>query len=237
MSSYKNKLKNMARRAFAALAPTVAQAGQDAWVINEVHNRLKRGYFVEIGSHDGLELSNTYLLEKRYGWSGLCIEANPVTFEQLQKTRVATCLNVCVDQSGGWVDFRLDGMMGGIKECHDSNTEDRNKLDSVIRLRTETLLTLLEDNNAPCQIDYLSIDVEGAEDRILSNFDFDRYRFLAITIERPSTFVDRILLANGYLKVAEIPHLDAFYIHRSHSRKYFENVLAVGRKRRLLMSR
>ena len=39
-------------------------------------NQKKRGYFVEVGVGDGKYLSNTYLLEKFYGWEGVLAEPN-----------------------------------------------------------------------------------------------------------------------------------------------------------------
>lgn len=43
---------------------------------------LRGGFFLDIGAHDGIELSNTYVLEKKYNWSGICVEANPYSFKQ-----------------------------------------------------------------------------------------------------------------------------------------------------------
>jgi len=62
-----------------------------------VFNEKRNGYFLDIGAHDGIHISNTYLLERRYGWSGICIEANRDTFLKLQKNRKATCVNACLD--------------------------------------------------------------------------------------------------------------------------------------------
>jgi hypothetical protein len=49
-----------------------SQAGQDVWVLQKIGNK---GFFVDIGAHDGVESSNTYALEKA-GWSGICVEPN-----------------------------------------------------------------------------------------------------------------------------------------------------------------
>jgi len=80
-----------------------SQAGQDYWVYGEVFNEKRNGFFLDIGAHDGIYLSNTLLLEKRYGWNGICIEGNPDTFVDLQQNRQAVCINTCVDRIEGTV--------------------------------------------------------------------------------------------------------------------------------------
>ena len=37
--------------------------------------RKKEGFFLGIGVHDGINISNTYLLEAKYNWQGICVEA------------------------------------------------------------------------------------------------------------------------------------------------------------------
>ena len=41
-------------------------------------------------------------------------------------------------------------------------------------------------HHAPACIDYMSADIEGAEDMALLGFDFDQYVFRCMTIERTS---------------------------------------------------
>ena len=65
---------------------------QDIWVL-DILNHKRGGTFVDIGAHDEIHLSNTYLLEKEYNWSGICIEANSDTFEKLKGNRMeCVCL-------------------------------------------------------------------------------------------------------------------------------------------------
>lgn len=71
---------------------TLSQVGQDFWVFKEVFDGKHDGYFIDIGAADGISDSNTFLLEKRYHWRGLCVEANPSLFETLKRIRNATCL-------------------------------------------------------------------------------------------------------------------------------------------------
>ena len=68
-----------------------AQMFQDLWALFETD--MKRGgYFVEFGATDGREISNTYLLEKDYGWQGILAEPNPVWHDALRTNRAVACL-------------------------------------------------------------------------------------------------------------------------------------------------
>lgn len=209
----------------------VSQAGQDFLVFGEVFNEKKEGFFVDIGAHDGIDLSNTYLLEKRYKWSGLCIEANPISFKLLEKNRNAVCLNVCLDKQEGEVLFNQDGVMGGIVDTGMDNEGVTSN--GVISLKTKTLNTVLTEASAPKVIDYLSMDIEGAEERVLDGFDFSKTIFSCISIERPSERIEELFNANDYILIKRIPGLDSFYIHKSFEDEYFRNVLSFYRKKRL----
>ena len=67
---------------------------------------------------------------------------------------------------------------------------------------TVSLANLLQKHTAPRVIDYLSLDVEGAEDDVLLQFPFDKYLFRVMSIERPSNKLKRVLRAHGYSKLA-----------------------------------
>lgn len=52
-----------------------SQSGQDLFV-SYVLNGKMNGFFLEIGASDPIILSNTYLLETKYGWNGLMVEVD-----------------------------------------------------------------------------------------------------------------------------------------------------------------
>ena len=221
---FNNTIGDWIRRRSASLS----QAGQDLWVYGEFFNEAKGEYFVDIGANDGITLSNTYLLEKRYKWKGLCIEGNPEIFRKLAKIRTVQCVNQCVDSDAGIVKFALDGLNGGIVSADCDNVSEAGVTTYV---EARSLKTILDENNAPSEIDYLSIDIEGAEDRALLGFPFEEYRFNCITIERPSHALRDLLLDHGYLLVKEMPGLDSFYIHQKFVEDYHKNMHAFGAKR------
>lgn len=205
---------------------SLSQVGQDFWVFGEVFNEKYNGYFVEIGAADGIMISNTFLLEKKYCWGGLCIEANPLFFEKLKRVRKATCLNVCLDNQEGEVDFVLKHVLGGIIDSDTDNKPEsiNSEKTNVMTVKTKTLVSVLREQKAPHIIDYLSIDVEGAEARILCDFPFSEYQFNCLTIERPQAKLREVLKQNGYILVKEMPNLDAFYIHESFLADYHRNM-------------
>ena len=211
---------------------SLSQAGQDFWVFSEVFNGMENGFFLEIGAADGIYLNNTFLLEKRYHWRGICIEANPDLFRDLQRVRSATCLNTCIDSVAGKVSFAKRSLYGGIIDVDMDNKQETHDKHStgMIRMKTETLASVLKRENAPETIDYLSIDVEGAEDRILCDFPFDEFRFNCMTVERPREQLRKVLSQNGYILVKEIPNLDVFYIHESIQTTYGKNTLDFWKK-------
>ena len=100
-------------------------------------------------------------------------------------------------------------------------------------METRRLETVLTECQAPSDIDYLSIDIEGSEERVLGSFDFGKYRFKCMTVERPTHTLMRILKENGYVLIKEIPRLDCFYIHESLSEQYHDNVISFHAKYRL----
>lgn len=211
----------------------MSQAGQDLWVFGEAFNERHHGYFVDIGAHDGLYLSNTYILERRYNWNGICVEANPETYAHLRQNRRTNCINACLDSTERLVDFAKRGVMGGIVSPNTDNKE--TAAHEIVQLKTQTLESLLQTANAPHEIDYLSIDIEGAEESVLGTFNFNDYQFNCITIERPVEILRVRLKDNGYVLIKEIPNLDCFYVHESFLHRYRVNLSRFYEKKFLMM--
>jgi len=205
----------------------ISQKGQDEWIVNQVFHGKQDGFFVDLASTDGKHINNTFLLEKKYNWQGICIEPNPEYFIKLQENRNAIAVNACIDFTNHEIDFRLDhGDEGGIVgEDTDNNfrlrkeeLENSYKKGGVVKMMTKTLEQVLDENKAPSTIDYLSLDVEGNEMRVFKNFPFHKYKFLAMTIERPTPELNKLLFANDYVFVMNSKKLnpfDTYYVHKS----------------------
>lgn len=182
---------------------TFSQFGQDLYLINNICKHKKEGYFIELGACDGIEFSNTLLLEKNYGWKGICIEPNPIYEESLKKNRKChVCYDLVYSSSGKEMSFTMADLLSGI-------TSDINKhkfilANKAIQLKTTTLTEVLDRYEAPSYIDYLSLDTEGSELEILKGLDFKKYRIGYMCIEHnfvepQRTDVRNFLAARGYI--------------------------------------
>lgn len=200
-----------------------SQIGQDLEVL-KFYNNKKEGYFIEIGASDGIELSNTYLLEKMYNWKGICVEPIPKRFELLCKNRSnSLCYDYAVyNESNTQVIFDIANnydLLSGISvniDCH-MNTVNSNKTQIV--KNTISFNNLLEKANAPLFIDYLSLDTEGSELEILKSVDLQKYTFGLIDVEHNyieprRTLIRNLLTSNGYDYIRE-NNFDDCYKHKT----------------------
>jgi hypothetical protein len=164
-----------------------SHVGQDVKVLRH-YNKKRNGYFVEIGAYNGIQFSNTYLLEKEYGWKGICVEPLPDEYFQLVINRPNSyCCSFPIysesDQTVVFdkiVDFT---MLSGISHCMDrcKNAVNKNKVSWTTN--TLSLNDLLKEANAPRYIEYLSLETNGSEYEILKTVDFDTYVFGIIDVE------------------------------------------------------
>lgn len=202
-----------------------SEFGQDAFALSQLSFK-KGGYFVDFGAADGVFGSNTYILEKRYGWNGILAEPARCWHGALRRNRCAHIELACVaGKSGGSVAFYEKGVLSSMR----SYISFRQKLKRLTKPRrfyevpTISLLDLLRKHRAPEVIDYLSMDTEGSELEILDAFDFSAYRFRVITCEHNYTpkreSILALLSAHGYDRVFEsISGIDDWYVLRDNGR-------------------
>jgi hypothetical protein len=197
-----------------------SQVGQDCKVL-EFFEDKSNGYFVDLASNHWEELSNTLSLEYFNSWKGICIEPNPMYLEGLLANRKCKVFTNPVSKiNGEKIDFRFDGVFGGmIGNEFDNKKEDLIPNSSIVQLETVNLTTILDFAKSPSVIDYLSLDVEGAEFYVFSSLDYDKYQFLVLSLERPLHHLHRLLIVNGYRYLLTLGVFgETMYLHHSHYR-------------------
>lgn len=188
---------------------SVSQLGQDLWVLEKTDYK-RGGFFVEVGATDGVLLSNTWLLEKEYGWRGICAEPNPKFFEQLKRNRNCKISDQYIGGiTGKKVEFVMADVFGGAAEyansdMHAGKRETYKEAGHVKTVESISLNDFLLQHGAPRDIDYISIDTEGSEYEILSTFPFDKWCVRLLTVEHNFTDnrekIRKLLEGNGYVR-------------------------------------
>ena len=175
-----------------------SQDGQDAYLENNVFKGYKNGFFVDVGAHDGISINNTLYFEKFNNWSGVNIEPIQKVFDKLVINRTSSInINCAVCNKNGETDFFCNSgyteMISGITENFDSRHLERLQRENsqmgstteIIKVNTKRLETIFDENNIT-NINYLSIDVEGAEFEVIKSINFDK------------VFIDVIGFENNY---------------------------------------
>lgn len=207
--------RNFDLNQFLQLVPhSTSERGQDLLAV--VSSGMKKdGFFVEFGAADGIENSNTYLLEKNLGWQGILSEPAKMWHRALAESRQAHISHEAVwTRSGVELLFHEDGGISALDGFQKLKHEKR----SNVRYSVETvsLQDLLKKFGAPRNIDFLSIDTEGSELEILRAFDWGSYSFGLICVEHNFSEtrekIHLLLKEKGYRRFLEdISGVDDWY--------------------------
>lgn len=174
-----------------------SQVGQDM-LVQSILKCKHGGFFVDLAAHDAIDLSNTLMLERDFGWNGICMEANPFYSPGLAKRRCKTILAAVGSPSNQLVNFTYRQYLGGIVGDQFDNHPGSLAGAEQVTMKTKALGEILDALDAPPVIDYFSLDVEGAESLVMNGFPWGKYRFNVITVERPKADLKAQLIGHGY---------------------------------------
>ena len=201
-----------------------SQNGQDRVIADALFPNLEGGCFVDIGAHDGVTASNTCYLERERQWRGLAVEPVPGNFAKLTAARKCQAVHACVAAADGETEILVvEGyadVLSGIPDHFDRNHLSRIDREiaehggrkTIARVPCYRLSTLLARSNIR-DIDYLSIDCEGADLTVLRSIDFAKVRIRALTVENPGFKGFKLLQAHGFQLVA-VAGGDDIYVQR-----------------------
>jgi len=178
-----------------------ASQGQDLLVLELLGNK-RGGFYVDIGARYWHKGSNTFALDYYYGWNGICVEPDSHFFRGLAINRSCSviCNNPIDSMEGQAVSFSYAMGLTEAKPGHDNG----QKITVSMRAIMDKLGKRLA---APTVVDYLSLDVEGAEYQALRGLDFDKYVFLVMSVERPTLQIHLLLIKNGYSWLTQLGDL------------------------------
>jgi FkbM family methyltransferase len=150
--------------------------------LTDQHLDFDGGVFLEAGAHDGFFQSNTYLLERKRGWTGVLIEPVPTLARQAKRSRRRSKVYNCALVDHEFREPTITLHHGGPMSIIAGTDSAKKWASQAARFGAEmydftvparTLTNVLEDAQVD-RVDFFSLDVEGFEAMVLRGLDFDR---------------------------------------------------------------
>ena len=197
-----------------------SQLGQDIFVLNELREK-REGFFIEIGAGDGLYLSNTYLLEKNFGWTGILVEPNKSLYNSCINLRQCITINQLVlGQNHPSIKF-FEKSVGEFSHSEGYGDITASEIESTYEVSAIRFEEIFKGLSIVPDIDFLSIDTEGSEVEILKSIDFSRFKPKIICIEHNYVksnriFFKKFLKSKGYsLIYSGLSQWDSWFISKN----------------------
>jgi len=223
MFGIKTKIKKLFRRNPIYAGHTYySQDGEDM-VLEEFYEGREKGsgFYVDIGAHHPIRFSNTYLFYLK-GWCGINIDAMPGSMKPFEKLRPRD-INVergVSDISGEleYYSFEEPALNSFDRSLSEERIKIGCKLKEKVIVKVEPINAILEKylplHTGDGHIDFISMDIEGLELRVLKTFDFEKYApdyFLIEDdgfenkdfMEFKDTLLYAVLSEKGYIVVAK----------------------------------
>ena len=158
--------------------------GEDL-IISDLTKNIKNGFYVDAGCYHPLHLSNTYLLYKR-SWNGINIDISEFSIKLFNYLRPNDVnVNSAVSNTEKEISFYYQkklSQLSTIKKAISNERMQGNIKEKKIKsLKLNSILNQSKFKNR--QIDFLNIDVEGADFEVLKSLDFTIYEPKIICIE------------------------------------------------------
>ena len=185
-----------------------SQFGEDLIINNFFKNYV--GRYVDIGCYHPIKYNNTALLHKR-GWTGINVDLNQTSIDLFNVCRkndinIMACLSDKVEE----VSIYLDSKFSALNSINIDNSKNF-KFNNLKKMNIETTIfpKIIKDN-----FDFLNIDCEGNDFKILKTIDLKKYTPKMINIEVSQDNKKNIyeyMHVNGY-KIFDIKSLSHIFI-------------------------
>ena len=161
-----------------------AMDGEDT-AISVFNKKKDKGFYVDIGAHHPIQRNNTELLYQK-GWEGINIDVNQFSIDLFNFLRPKDLnLQIAVSDEEGEISFFYQ------KKFSQLNTTDKTIANENFhgnfqerKVKCQTIQNILDQSKYKNRkIDFLNIDVEGAEMKVLETLNFEIYDPSLICIE------------------------------------------------------
>ena len=180
-----------------------SQYGEDI-ILSKLLKSAKTGFYIDIGAHHPTEFSNTKYFYER-GFRGINIEPNPHLIEEfLIQRKEDINLNIGIAPQEGEMEFYL-------VEASTLSTFDaaaakesckiyNSKIIGQLNTKVHPLAQIIEKHAPKKTIDFLSVDAEGYDLKVLQSNDWNKYRpqFVIVETNQDSKNILEFMSKNQY---------------------------------------
>jgi FkbM family methyltransferase len=196
-----------------------SQYGEQEFILNFFGD--KKGILVDIGAADGINNSNTKKLIED-GWGGLLIEPTPVNYNKLLKFYSGND-SIIIENCGCGNETKLSKFyIDKNDEYHQISTflEEQKKgcenyynctFDEIVVKIYNTTELLIKNNLT--NIDFISIDTEGYDEKVLLGIDFSKININLVCIETTTPLSESLLESNDYQ-----------FVHKTNGNKFYKKI-------------
>lgn len=168
---------------FKNLRVSYSQFGEDLILSTLFGQEKKNGFYIDIGCYHPLTYSNSYIFYRR-GWSGICIDPNPMFKILWMKYRPRDhFINTAIANNQGEAYYELNAQYPACNRLIFEKEQRSNcNYIKVPTISLEIQLTQLEVY-PETNIDFISIDCEGCDLEVIKTLNLKNYEPQVILIE------------------------------------------------------
>ena len=217
-------MRNIADKAIKVTWPAEAykSAGDEDQFVIDYYDKKTGGYLIDIAAACPVSGSLSFKLLDTYDWFGILVEPSIVHSENILK---------CYGDVDG-VEFysgaihrtmktvtlsEYNGQGVGCSNIFDQHPHSGISGDRRYEVPAIAINELLEKYNSPTNIDFMNLDIEGAEPEVLEDLDFAKYNIGLLCIENGIIYKD-------FLEIKGYKICDASGYNLMHGNLFFEKV-------------
>jgi FkbM family methyltransferase len=163
-----------------------SQFGEDM-ILRNFFLGKQSGFYIDIGAHHPVRYSNTYFFYKK-GWNGINIDPLPGIKEQFESLRPRDLfLDVGLSDDPAEIQYyRFKNPLQNTFSSHQAElvNKEANPLEEVCWIKVKRLEDVLDQHLPPgIRIDFMSVDAEGYDLKVLLSNNWNKYRPARLLVE------------------------------------------------------
>jgi len=170
-----------------------SKSGDDI-LLNKLINETTPGVYLDVGSWEPKQYSNTYFFYLR-NWKGICVDPNPELVKKYKKIRPKdSFVNIDIGDSKDKIDYYLLDDEYSSMNSFDLEFIKKHKIEDqikeILKIPTISIEALLDKElSLGDRLDFFDIDVEGHDLKVLKTNNWQKYRPKIVVVESDMSIV------------------------------------------------